>query len=967
MNRRVHFALMMTLCGSAMLVDSIPAWAVMTHRYSFTGNANDSVGTANWTVNGATFSGGQVVFDGVDDYLNLATNPLPASGAGSFEVWGTYAPTTPVGSRIMDFSSSNTFYLMLTPNSSSTLLTDTRLRWDNGFGIPLGPTGAPTTNTGVPVLLTAVIDPTVVDPVLGTGQLRLYQNGLLVASASAESLPILGDLASTNSNRLGHGTSTGPIPAAFLNGSIDEFRTYNTALTSAELLTSAVAGPDTPTVTFTDNTWNVAGPNDWNSGGNWSATSVPVLANRAVIGNGGTAVVSAAVPQAGTLRITSGALTVGTGGTLDAKFPIQLSPGAAGTATINVNNGGRLAISGILSDTAAGAKTINIDNGTIAAGFASALVNVGATANIGAGGATLDTGAGTMQWDAALAGSGKITKTGTGRLNLRPVAINLAPYDQNPNFTGEFHVDGGTVDVQREHGVFGRGGSTHGGDLHLNNSTLIINTAYPTAPGYRKEFPSDVTITGQNQVVNLVDRVATEIIMSGSIRGSGTVEFTKPNLPTDPNNDNDISDSAEGLDFQNRANPDTTDLENPTLFVDNSTFTGRIIATGDWAIRIRAETADFPNAIVELNNTRAWMGKRGTDSNQIIELGGVAGAADVPNLRWPRLVASIAASGTLTDVTMEDFNDVTYMLGGASEDAVFDGRIEDNVGTGFVDKVSVVKRGDNAQTIGGPSTYGGTTTVNGGTLLINGRHSRDALQLAGGGEPLANALPVGDYTVNTGGTLGGTGAIGSVADPVDILVAGGTIAPGASVGTLSNVGNMAFGANSHLAIEVEGATADKLAVTGNIDLSALANSLDVTGTGSGSWVIATYTGTLTGVFESITNGLTIDYGTRNNGQITISGTLSAGVPGDYNGDQKVDAADYTVWRDNLGGAATALQNRDPANSGNVNADDYTFWKSRFGTSGSGSASIGGNVPEPSTITMLCVMLASVASLTRRRG
>ena len=317
---------------------------------------------------------------------------------------------------------------------------------------------------------------------------------------------------------------------------------------------------------------------------------------------------------------------------------------------------------------------------------------------------------------------------------------------------------------------------------------------------------------------------------------------------------------------------------------------------------------------------------------------------------------------------MLDLNDVTYMLGGASEDAVFGGRIEDNVGTGFVDKVSVVKRGNNKQTIGGPSTYGGTTTVNGGTLLINGTHSRDALQLAGGAAPLANALPVGDYTVNAGGTLGGTGTIGSVADPVDIQVAGGTIAPGASVGTLSNIGNMAFGANSHLAIEVDGATADKLAVTGNIDLSALANSLDVTGMGTGSWVIASYTGTLTGVFESITSGLTIDYGSRNNGQITIMGTVSpAGLPGDYNNDQKVDAADYTVWRDNLGTAGTTLHNRNPATPGVVDGDDYNYWKTNFGAGGAGSATIAGNVPEPSTLTMLGAMFLGVAGFARRRN
>src|SRR4029077_10202413 len=53
------------------------------------------------------------------------------------------------------------------------------------------------------------------------------------------------------------------------------------------------------------------------------------------------------------------------------------------------------------------------------------------------------------------------------------------------------------------------------------------------------------------------------------------------------------------------------------------------------------------------------------------------------------------------------------------------------------------------------------------------------------------------------------------------------------------------------------------------------------------------------------------------------------VPGDYNSNHIVDAADYTVWRDHLGQAFT-LPNRDSTNSGNVNQQDYTFWKGRFG-------------------------------------
>ena len=58
--------------------------------------------------------------------------------------------------------------------------------------------------------------------------------------------------------------------------------------------------------------------------------------------------------------------------------------------------------------------------------------------------------------------------------------------------------------------------------------------------------------------------------------------------------------------------------------------------------------------------------------------------------------------------------------------------------------------------------------------------------------------------------------------------------------------------------------------------------------------------------------------------------------GDYNGDDGVDAADYTVWRNNLGQPGANLQNRDPANgAGPVSGADYTSWKNNYGNAGGG--------------------------------
>ena len=92
---------------------------------------------------------------------------------------------------------------------------------------------------------------------------------------------------------------------------------------------------------------------------------------------------------------------------------------------------------------------------------------------------------------------------------------------------------------------------------------------------------------------------------------------------------------------------------------------------------------------------------------------------------------------------------------------------------------------------------------------------------------------------------------------------------------------------------------------------------------------------------------------------------TGGLVGDYNEDDVVDAADYTVWRDHLG-TAFDLPNRDPDNSGNISQDDYDSWKGNFGAvAGSGAlANLSSNVPEPASV-MLLLAAGGLASLRIR--
>lgn len=76
------------------------------------------------------------------------------------------------------------------------------------------------------------------------------------------------------------------------------------------------------------------------------------------------------------------------------------------------------------------------------------------------------------------------------------------------------------------------------------------------------------------------------------------------------------------------------------------------------------------------------------------------------------------------------------------------------------------------------------------------------------------------------------------------------------------------------------------------------------------------------------------------------------LEGDYNGDQVVNLADYTVWRDNLG--AASLPNNETASIGTVDQADYVAWKSNFGAvAAAASIRVGQqSIPEPSGLLLV---------------
>jgi hypothetical protein len=216
------------------------------------------------------------------------------------------------------------------------------------------------------------------------------------------------------------------------------------------------------------------------------------------------------------------------------------------------------------------------------------------------------------------------------------------------------------------------------------------------------------------------------------------------------------------------------------------------------------------------------------------------------------------------------------------------------------------------------------------------------------------------------GALTGNGNVGS--GDVQAL---GDLRPGASPGLMQFGGDLTLGPLTNFAAELGGLVAgnqfDQLVVAGDAVLAGtLAVSLieDFTLSAGDSFEIVDVAGALAGTFAGLAEGATVGNLSGLDLFITYAGgdgndvalfTLAPVLPGDYNENGVVDAADYTVWRDHLGAPAGTLPN--DVDGGAIGLAQYATWKANFGaTFASGSASVSTAVPEPNSVALAAIIL-----------
>jgi hypothetical protein len=326
------------------------------------------------------------------------------------------------------------------------------------------------------------------------------------------------------------------------------------------------------------------------------------------------------------------------------------------------------------------------------------------------------------------------------------------------------------------------------------------------------------------------------------------------------------------------------------------------------------------------------------------------------------------AGGTVAVDSSVAINKITLDNSSASFTVAGPGSISLQASTALVDPSISVASGSHTISADIHQVDGVTVGVAGGASLTVGAVNLDGgtMQKDGAGELRIDGTAAGSTgnLVANAGTISGSGTVGG-----DFINVASNVAPGSSAGILTVGGIYNQGEDATLSIELGGTTAgdeyDRLVVNGGsavldgiLDVS-LINGFALSG--SMQFDILDV-GQINGDFSTLNLpvGLTWDVA---NGTLSF-GSGGIGLPGDFNGNGTVDAADYVVWRDNLGAGDESALGGNGDGIGGVGQSDYLLWKNSFGnTSGSGNSAA---IPEPAALSLVMLTAFGVLVGCRRR-
>ena len=356
-------------------------------------------------------------------------------------------------------------------------------------------------------------------------------------------------------------------------------------------------------------------------------------------------------------------------------------------------------------------------------------------------------------------------------------------------------------------------------------------------------------------------------------------------------------------------------------------------------------------------------------------------------------LTSVANSGTLRGqgrVSGAVLNDGivraeagTLTFAGAGNTNTASGRLESGAGTQLLYTQGLATNSglialtggafdNNNVALANPGRIEGYGTVRTGSLTNSA-----TISVAGALDVLGPVTNNGNVNTATSGTVR---FFGPVSGPGSYTGTGtvaflNTFSPGASPAAVSFAGDVDLSGTSTLVIELAGTAPsnqyDTLVVSGD---AALGGTLDVdllsgfVPSPGSVFQIVTASGGIGGTFESasLPSVSGANWQLRYNPHAVL---LSVALAGDYNFNGRVDAADYSLWRNSLGQTGVGLA-ADGDGDRQVDADDYEVWKSHFGDAvGSGAGSQAGlpsiAAPEPASAVLLLAYLLGMTTISGR--
>ncbi len=183
------------------------------------------------------------------------------------------------------------------------------------------------------------------------------------------------------------------------------------------------------------------------------------------------------------------------------------------------------------------------------------------------------------------------------------------------------------------------------------------------------------------------------------------------------------------------------------------------------SVTVSGKTELFGTSLLFANAASAVFGEVNLSGTSAFEIFSYAYSGASPPSGGVTVAGLSGTGGTVRVIyaANRDLRGTLTLNPGASESYSYGGVVENRGGSGGTTILSMVKNGQGTQKFSGGNAYGGATTINAGTLLVNGTHTN-----------------AGAYTVNNGGTLGGDGTIITANDADVVIKAGGKLAPGDS-------------------------------------------------------------------------------------------------------------------------------------------------------------------------------------------